>query len=283
MQGWRFYNHAAIPEGSPLSGVDLSPVEDGTIWKAEGERPLLARWTTDFDCDCESQWWYVIKDTPFDPAALKAKRRYEINKGQKNFEVRILDPRDCKEALYRVQVAAFSAYPSKYRPTVNKESFFAQTETWGKGTLVLGAFSRETGALSGYALLVEKDRNFVSFNVLKTDPVFEKYGVNAALVEKALDCYSDFLKNGGILCDGERNINHETAFQDYLQKYFGFRKAYCRLHIAYNPKIRWIVRLLYPFRRLLCKLDSIRPVHKVNAVLKMETICRAKNATEEKR
>lgn len=108
----------------------------------------------------------------------------------------------------------------------------------------------------------------------KTIPRFEKFAINAALVEGILNYYTDFLSSGGIICDGARSVNHETAFQDYLEKYFEFRKAYCRLHIEYRPKIRWIVKCLFPFRNLLKKYDGIGAVHKINGILKMEEILR---------
>ena len=31
-----------------------------------GGVPLLIRWTTNFDCEEKTEWWYCIKDTPFD-------------------------------------------------------------------------------------------------------------------------------------------------------------------------------------------------------------------------
>lgn len=239
----------------------------------------MARWTTDFDCGFETNWWYVIKDTSFDMGRLKAKRRYEINKGIKNFEVKLITPTEYKESLYRVQVAAFSAYPAKYRPTVDKDSFIKNLDDW-EGNVVFGAFDRKMGVLVGYALLgsqgtEKQDKKFIHFSILKTDPDFEKHGLNAALVEKILSYYSDFLNGGGIICDGARNISHETAFQDYLEKYFGFRKAYCKLHIRYNPKIKWIIKLLFPFAKVLRKFDGIGIVHKINGVMKMEKIYRS--------
>ena len=48
IQGWKYYNHAAIPTTPPHIEPDLTPIKDGTIWKIDGS-PLLARWTTDFD------------------------------------------------------------------------------------------------------------------------------------------------------------------------------------------------------------------------------------------
>lgn len=236
----------------------------------------MARWTTDFDCGHETNWWYVIKDSEFDINSLKAKRRYEINKGVKNFDVRPINPDNYREELYNVQVAAFSAYPKKYRPTVVKEAFVKGVDGW-TNYRVFGAFSRNTGCLAGYSLLEDTDERFKSFIVQKTEPNFEKYSVNAALVEGILSYYSDFLGDGGIICDGARSISHETNFQDYLEKYFGFRKAYCRLHIKYKPKIQLIVKCLFPFRKLLKIFDGVGIVHQINSILKMEEISKSQD------
>lgn len=274
MKGWKYYNHAVIPATAPHEDPDITPILNGKIWKAFGKQtPLLARWTTDFDCGYETNWWYIVKDAPFDISALKSKCRYTVNKGIKYFEVRLIDPKEFKEELYRVQVAAFSAYPKKYRPKVDKEKFIKSLDDWNSYT-VFGAFFRETGELVGYNIITNINENWLDFTVQKTNPEYEKWQLNAALVEKIMMYYADFLGNGGIICDGSRNINHETAFQDYLEKYFGFRKAYCNLHITYNPRLKWIIRLIYPVRRLLLRMDGIGLIHAINSVLKMEEICR---------
>lgn len=272
IKGWKYYNHAAFPDVPPNEAPDLSAVKSGEIWKLDGS-PLLARWVSDFDKLDGGEWWYVVKDTPFDISSLKAKRRYEINKGTKNFEVKEIDPTEYKEIIYNIQVAAFSAYPEKYRPTVERESFIASIDTW-KEYVVLGAFSRDNGELCGYAMLYKETDGYVDFRVLKAAPSFEKAGINAALCAGVMAHFDDFLKNGGILCDGARAISHETHFQDYLEKNFGFRKAYCKLCIAYAPKMKTIVKMLYPFRKLLMKLDGNSKVHSINGVLKMESIVR---------
>ena len=219
----------------------------------------------------------MIKDTPFDIDALKAKRRYEIRKGMKNFEVRMINPCEYREELFRVQVAAFSAYPEKYRPTVDEAKFKNGIDNWCEYT-VFAAFFKETNQLAGYALLSRETDDFYGFNVLKADPAFEKYAVNAALVQKILTYYTEFLSSGGIIYDGARSINHETNFQDYLEKYFGFRKAYCHLHIRYNPKIKWLIKILFPLRKVLLAFDGIGIVHSVNSILKMEGICRSEKS-----
>lgn len=271
VQGWKYYNHAAVPTTAPHEIPDLTPVKDQTIWKTDGA-PLLARWTTDFDCGHETNWWYVIKDEPFDLAALKAKRRYEINKGKKYFEVKRIDPKECKEALFEVQVAAFSGWDEKYRPTVDHDSFLAEIDSWHH-YLVYGAYFRENGKLCGYAFL-KPYKAWMDFSVLRTDPAYESYAVNAAIVDFILEDQRDFLQSGYI-CDGSRSINHETAFQDYLEKYFGFRKAYCRLHVKYKGILGLGIRLAFPFRDFFKRFDSISAVHQINGLLQMESVVRS--------
>ena len=270
--GWKYYNHAVIPTTPPHQNPDTTLIEDGSIWKISG-KPLFARWTTDFDCGYETNWWYVVKDSPFDINVLKAKRRYEINKGIKNFDVRPINVAKYKEAMYTVQTNAFAAYPEKYRPIITQESFFEDVAGWNTH-VVLGAFFRETNELVGYTMLFFESEKYVNFCVLKADPAFERYGINAALCAGVLVHFNDFLSNGGLISDGSRSVNHETHFQEYLEKNFGFRKAYCNLHMKYNPRIKLLVSLLYPFRKLFSKFDNVEIVHSVNSVLKMESICR---------
>ncbi len=63
---WKYYKHAMIPDCAPHEIVDTTPIEDGSIWSSLGEnyKPFFARWTSDFDCNHETNWWYCIKDTP---------------------------------------------------------------------------------------------------------------------------------------------------------------------------------------------------------------------------
>ena len=273
IEGWKYYNHAGVQATAPHLEVNTECVEDGRIWQLDGS-PLLARWTTNFDCEKETNWWYVIKDTPFDISALKSKRRYEITRGDRFFEVRIIDATDYKEEIYSCQVQAFSAYPKKYRPTVIRDEFIKEIDTW-KDFIVYGAFDRESGTLSGYSLLKKTDERHIVFSVQKTMPSAEKNGVNFALVHAILTSQDEFIRGGGYICDGERSINHETNFQDFLERYFGFRKAYCTLNVRYKKKIAFIVKCLYPFRKLLKKMDGVGLIHKINAIMKMEEIVRS--------
>lgn len=138
IEGWKYYNHAAVPTCAPHEQPDIKPLEKGLVWSKVQGAPLLERWTTDWDCDHETNWWYVIKDTPFDIVSLKSKRKYEINKGNKNFDVRVIDPQSFKDELFRVTVAAYSGWSEKYRPSVTKESIADAVQQWQE-YLVFGA------------------------------------------------------------------------------------------------------------------------------------------------
>lgn len=277
INGWRYYNYAAVPTTAPHESPNMLPIKDGSVWKVGTGIPLLARWTTEFDCGYETNWWYVIKDTQFDINALKAKRRYEITKGNKNFLVKEINPKHWTKEMYDVAVAAYATYPESYRPNMSYDQFVTNFVKWGFYK-VYGAFSVEDDSLCGYACLSRKnpEGRFINFTNMKAMPEKEKLGLNAAMVNKILVDHEAFLSSGGYICDGARSVNHETAFQDYLEKYFEFRKAYCKLHIVYRPAVGLLIKMIYPFRKMLKKMGPTRIVGKLNALLKMEEIKRMK-------
>lgn len=280
ISGWRYYNHAAIPTTAPHEEPDLTPVKDESIWRIDGKKPLFVRYTTNWDCGYDTGWWYVIKDTPFDISTLKTKRRYEITKAMRFFDVKeIINPTEYAEAFAYVQEQAFSAYPLKYRPKFNKNTFINSLNGLYKkikvGSIkVFAAFYKETSELAGYSYIIV-NKKYVDFAVQKTNPAFEKFNVNAALVYGVLEAFKDKLLSGCYICDGARSINHETHFQDYLEKYFGFRKSYCNLNLTYLPLCKLMVALLFPFRNFVEKLGfRIGLFHQISAILKMEEIVR---------
>lgn len=272
MIGWQYYNHAIVPTCAPHE--DAGYVDAKALFKKYGG--VLIRYTSDFDCKTETGWWYIIKDTPFDIDTLKSKRRYVIKQGEKNFDVKVIDPEEYAEEIFSVAERAFSAYPEKYRPQLDKQRFIDEIVCRKhESHRIYGAFLRSNGALCGYTIL--SVNKMYGLEVQKTDPAFECLQVNAALVYKVLRDYEQEIKAGKYITNGTRNILHETAFDDYLIKYFGFRKAYCNLHIIYRSKYKPIITIAYVMRKIFRKLDGIGIVHKLNGILKMEEIVRKQN------
>lgn len=273
MKNWIYYNHAMLPGSAPHEQADLEPLKTGSIWKNDKGKVLFARWTSEFDCGYETSWWYCIKDTLFDISNLKAKRRYEINKGRKNFDVQVIDPGIYIEDFYEVLREAFCAYPMEYRPSVEISEFVHSVENWKKNKrIIYGAFEKDSDKIGGFAVLIEHE-SYVQLSELKTMPILEKLGINAAIMAKICEDYNPRIEKGYYLSDGERSIFHETNFQDYLEKYFGFRKAYAKLNIKYRRGVGVIVAVLYPLRKSIRKLKG-GIFKKLYAVLLMEEIVR---------
>lgn len=172
--------------------------------------------------------------------------------------------------IYNITNVAYQQYPEKYRPTIYEAEFKKSLSDW-KNYKVYGAFYRESQVLCGYSWLKEHD-SYIDFCVQKVIPRYEKFGINAAIVEKIIEDFNPRLGNGFYICDGARATLHETSFQDYLEKYFGFRKAYCNLHIKYRFPVNMIVGIIYPFRNLISKEGKISS--KIKTVLFYEQVVR---------
>lgn len=274
-QEWNYYNYCMVPNVFPHEVVDDTKVKTGEIFR--GNRALLARWTSDFDCENPTSWWYFIKRDSFDLNQLKSNRRYKITKGIKYFDVRRIDPKDFAAQLHRVYTDAMTGYPPESRVEISFPDFeknMTALSTSADTQRIYGAFSRETGELCGY-IHIPVYEQWAALSSLITNPQFEKYQINAALIYHVLEDLKDRMDGTFYISDGERNVLHKTNFHDYLEKYFLFRRAYCRLHIQYRPIIKPFVYLLYPFRKLLKKADTISLIHKINGVLFMEEIRRA--------
>ena len=210
---------------------------------------------------------------------MKAKRRYEITKGSRNFDVLEIDTSQYVNELLNITQLAFNEYPIKYRPAIDKEKFINSMKK-PHYYRTYGAFSKENGELCGY-VQIDKKGIELDLCVLKTIPKQEKLGINAAMIYKVICDFSEHLKSGYI-CDGTRNIYHETAFQDYLEKYFGFRKAYCKLHIRYRGGIGMVIRALQRKQAFVSRFGNSKLGHMLIALIKMDEIARGENLIKRK-
>lgn len=125
IEGWNLYNHAAVPRCAPHENPDLRPIEDGSVWK---EGAWLASFTTDFDCEQPTPYWYVVKDGPFDINELTTKYRHEIRRALKKVEVRMIAASECPEDLYEVYHAAYQKY-TKGTGEYSKDDFLKLCKT----------------------------------------------------------------------------------------------------------------------------------------------------------
>lgn len=268
INGWKLYNNALLPTTPPHQEPNINELKRNNPWKLGC---FFIRYTTDFDCRFETEWWYLIKDDKMDISNLKKKRRYEINKGIKNFEVKKISPEAYAEQIYLVYFDAFQSYTNAGK-AMERDSFISSCKLHvvDKNIEYYGAFDKKSGELAGYALN-EVYADYVTLTTMKFSPDYLSDNVSAALVYTLLFEYLNN-QNKKYVNDGERSIRHITNFQDYLVKYFGFRKAYCKLHVEYRPFIAFIVKVLLPFRRIIKKFANNLTLNNISAMLEQEVI-----------
>lgn len=232
--------------------------------KVDFHGALVATWTDNFDCKHETEFWYCIKDDPFDPSRLNSKKRYYVTLGNRNFTTRVIDPNEYAEELYSVYTESFKGYQRKVVPDT-RDQFQKSIDMWNTPEWCLfGVFDNESGKLCGFSDVALR-YPYLPFSSFKTLPEYERKSVNFALLTGICNYFEEDLKNGAYLCDGWRNSLHETQFQDFLGKYYGFRRAYCDLHIAYRWYLKPIIAMLFPVRKLF--RGKVRQLY---ALLKME-------------
>lgn len=272
MTSWMYYNHAVIPTTAPHEMPNLACVHDGSIWKIkDGATPILVRWTSDFDCGYETNWWYLVKDAPFKLEDISTKERKSIRQALRKCYVKRIQPVEYLDALYDCYLSAFSRYENADN-LQTKEHFM---QSWQNNAMDCWCgFDAETDKLIGY-MTVQVYEVYAEIKTAKFNSEFLNKQVSDALYYHVLEYYLNSC-NKKYICSGSRSINHKTNTQEYKIRRFGYRKAYCHLHIVYNPKYRIFVEILYKFRKLLKKFDKITFFHQVNAVLLMEEIHRSR-------
>jgi hypothetical protein len=115
--------------------------------------------------------------------------------------------------------------------------------------------------------------NMVNYTTIKFHPDYLKLYPSYALFYKMNEYYLNE-KKVLYVNDGARSISHQTNIQDFLIQKFNFRKAYCKLNIAYRWDIGLIVKILYPFRQIFNSFDN-KIFNKIEVLLKQEEIRRS--------
>lgn len=271
---WKHYQGALLWNGNPAKET---PTEQEAREAVKESGAMFARWTSHWDCGTPTEWWWCIKDTFTPLQNFSAKQRYRINKGLRNCTITLLSHNTAAnhiEGIYQIAQEAFADYPTTYRPVLNKNDFEKWLSNVPQNQEIWLCNENTTGNIIGYAVCEIEDR-FVKLQQVKVPTQKLNTEANAAIVYHLQEYY---LQKLGLdyICDGERNIKHQTLYQDYLIRVLNFRYAYCKLNIVYSPKMRLAVNLLYPFMggvKLLGKFNTF--FYNVYCVLRMEKIRRS--------
>lgn len=270
INGWRYYNHAMVPTIAPHEEINLESVTSGMLWK-DKSNPLFVIWTSDWNCVNETNWWYVIRESPFNFSELSTSSRRNIRKALRNCRVEIIDPTQYGESLWRVYNETIRRYEN-FNFRITKIDFLNQLTNRIPEEEYWAGFDNTTGRMIGYAIFVVHS-DWVMFHKSRYSTPYLKLRVSDAINASALEYYLN-KKGKRYVSDGMRSIQHKTNFQQYLMDHFGYKKVYCELHVRYKEWVKVLVRIVYPIRNFLRKLDWITYIHQLNGLLFIEEIVR---------
>ncbi|MAW21301.1 MAG: hypothetical protein CMD16_02755 [Flavobacteriales bacterium] len=268
MKKWRKYNGALIPNTPPHIEVDLECigkkiVEDGAYF---------ARWTTNFDCNKETNFWYIINDTPMLIKDYSKNTRSKIRRGLKRCKVKLVNKEEIKKSGFLAYSKAFLRYKTNIYPKTYNE--FKNEIDRLEGIWHFWAIYSSDNILIGYS----QNRifeNYCDYSTVKFHPDYLTLYPSYALFFTMNNYYLNQQKFKYVN-DGAKSMSHDTNIQNFLTQKFKFRKAYCKLHLQYRPVLRVIINILFPFRLMISKIQ-FGIFKKINVLLNHENIIRLDN------
>jgi len=265
MNNWRKYNGALIPTTPPHIEVDATNIEQ----KIQEEVSYFARWTSNFDQNEETEFWYVICDEKLEILDYSKNTRNQIRRGLRNCEVMIIDKKTVLKEGFESYNAAFLRYNTNLDPK-SEEEFCQEIESLGKEWEFWGIYYNEK--MIGYSQN-KIIGDYCDYSTIKFNPDYLSHYPSYALFYTMNHHYLNE-RNFRYVNDGARSISHETNIQNFLIQKFKFRKAYCKLNIIYSSKVKFLLSIIYPFKSVLLLL-TFGPFSKINILINQEKIRRS--------
>lgn len=260
---YSLYKKAWVYTGEPHTEQRLTTEQMRCMLKQGG---LFVRNCYDFDRSQETSFWYVIKDHFGGMDELSSRVRNKIRKSQKYFEIRKIDKEEMLQHAYAVHARACLHYKVK-ADLISEENFHKRILNNGENYEYWGVWDKNTGCLVAFSINACYAES-VEYETFKADPAYLTggyYPFYGLLYE--MNRYYLEEKKVKYVNDGARSITEHSNVQPFLIEQFKFRKAYCKLQIAYVTWLRIFVFLLYPFR-------SVVPILSVRAILSQEAMRR---------
>ncbi|MBR5983273.1 MAG: hypothetical protein IK025_06080 [Bacteroidales bacterium] len=264
---FELYKNAWISEGPPHLNEKISKEECVELL---GKGGYMVRNTYNFDTTVPTSFWYVIKDNFGEMNELSSKTRNQVKKSLKTYDVRMVTGDDVIVSGLRIFNSALKSY--------NKN---ASMVTQQQITEMIRRQSANKNVKYEYWMVFEKTTNIavaLAINTIKKD----------CCEYSSMKCDTDYMHNStypyyGLIyemnrhylqdmrlkyvCDGARSITEHSDIQPFLEKKFNFRKAYCCLQIEYKWWLGIIIKVMYPFRKII-------PQKQIQSLLRMEAMRR---------
>lgn len=268
---WMLYNNALVPDAPPHVEIKLSREQAGYLLRKS--KAYMLRWPCDFDCGFETEWWYLVRDKSISLDEFDSKRRWEIKKGLKRCAVKKVDADYIAKNGYEVYKSAFDSYDTFLKPA-GREDFYnmIMSRKDNEAYDFWAALSKTGGEIMGY-FMNRVSSECCLYLTGKFRPQCLKEGVHQALVYEMTNYYLNDMELKYV-CAGARSISHKTNVQEFLIHKLHFRKAFCRLNLIYNPLVKIIVYILYPFRDVFFRINT-GFTNKIAVLLRQEEIRRS--------
>lgn len=257
------YHHAWRCDMAPDREPYLDDSQCVELLKSGG---WMVRNTFGFDQKEKSDFWYVIKDSFGGMEELSSNERNKIRRAFKIFEYQLVDNEFVRKEGYPIIKATFDDYKVTDRPMTERVFNEYLDNCSQKNYDYWSVFDKEKNKIIGFCVvhLWEGSCEYGLIGVLpeyKHNATYPYYGLFHKMNEYYLG-----EKNFKYVSDGSRSITEHSNIQPFLEQNFKFRKAYCKLKVRYKWWFGLIVKILYPFRKLIKNIN-------VKAVLNMHGYC----------
>jgi hypothetical protein len=266
---FKLYEGMVVPFGPADADYSLTPEEGSRVLRMLGGRML--RTTTGFARnDAVSEWYAVIcREFHQVDEIASSNMRSKLRRGLRNCEVRRMSCDELATAGYEVYRRAFDRYQGPDEP-VSQPAFAAHVMA-GEGfdDVIEHWAVTSDGELGGYSTTYVFGATEAAYSALKFHPDHLRRYAAYALLHTMNEHY---LTERGVayVNDGFRSILHASELQEFLERNFGFEKAYTGLTAFYRQPYGALVRATFPFRKLIGRLDE-----RARAIYELERVARA--------
>ena len=238
----------------------LTKKESENLLKKGG---LFVRNIYNFDCEEETSFWFIIKDKLEDISELPFSARRNIRRALRFYNIRKINLKEFSEIAFPIITSAQKSYKIRCHVT-NKNEFNDmirkyETENDKEFWVVEKKENKEAVAVA----INRIKENSCEYDDMKCKPealkdrTYPYYGLIYIMNRHYLE-----EKKLRYVSDGSRTVSEHSNIQEFLMHNFGFRKAYCKLHIFYKWWFFVVIKVLFPFRNMLTS-------NKIRAILRM--------------
>jgi len=244
------------PFGPAAQQFTVTPSQTRDLLKKLGG--WWVSWTEGFGPEAAASEWYAVICRHFTPLdKLPAKRRYEVNRGLKNCEVRQVDAAEIAQNGHAVHVAALIGYSvgnAGSVPTVKEFSERVLTDAPFADVKHHWAVYHE-GRMIAFAQCYLYGRTEVDYTLIKLHPQHLGLYPAYALIHRMNEFYLG-AQGFGYVNDGWRSIFHETGVQDFLIQKFNFEKAPANLRVQFRPPLGALLHISTPLHAMLSRREK---------------------------